>query len=145
MAAMSNYLENKVIDAIFRGQAFPTIANIYIGLFTVTPSDAGGGTEVVGNNYGRATVAATLALWAGTQSAGSTTASSGTGGTTSNNGVVTFAVPSASWGTVVAFGLFDAISGGNLLFWGALSANKLIQSGDAVSIQIAQLQVQIDD
>lgn len=145
MAAMSNYLENKIVDATLRGQAFPTITNTYLALFTVTPSDAGGGTEVTGNNYGRATIVSSLANWAGTQGAGTTSASSGATGTTSNNAVVTFATPSGSWGTVVAFGLFDAVSGGNLLFWGGLSASKLIQSGDAVTVQAAQFQIQIDD
>lgn len=34
-----------------------------------------------------------------------------------NSAVVTFAQATASWGTVVAFGLYDAASSGNLLTW----------------------------
>ena len=145
MAAMSNYLENKIIDHVFRGVAYTAPAAIYIGLYTSAPSDTGGGTEVAGNNYARAALAPSVANWAATNAALSTTnPSSGTSGQTSNNAVVTFNTPSGSWGTVTHFCIFDALAG-NLLFWGALSASKLIQSGDAVSIQASQLVVQIDD
>ena len=146
MAAMSNYLENKLIDHVFRGVAYtaPTIA--YFGLFTAIPSDAGGGTEVSTGGYGRAQLACNTTNWAATNAALSTVnPSTGTSGQTSNNSTVTFATPSATWNTITHFGIFDQPTGGNLLFWGALSASKLIQSGDAVTIQASQLVVQIDD
>lgn len=145
MAAMSDYLENKVIDWLIRGQSYTPPATLYIGLLTAAPSDTGGGTELTGNNYARASVASNMTNWAGTQSAGSTTASSGTGGTTSNNGVINFNTPSNDWGTVTHFGIYDASTNGNLMFWGALSASKAVFNGDAVSIQTAQLQIQIDN
>jgi hypothetical protein len=115
MAALTDYMENKLIDWLFRGQSFTPPATLYIGLLTVVPTDSTAGTEVTGGSYARVGVAGSLANWAGTQSAGSTTASSGTGGTTSNNGAVTFPSPTGSWGSVVAFGFYDASSGGNLL------------------------------
>jgi hypothetical protein len=142
---MSDYLENKVIDWLIRGQSYTPPATLYIGLLTAAPSDTGGGTELTGNNYARASVASNMTNWAGTQSAGSTTASSGTGGTTSNNGVINFNTPSNDWGTVTHFGIYDASTNGNLMFWGALSASKAVFNGDAVSIQTAQLQIQIDN
>lgn len=145
MAAMSNYLENKIIDDLFRGQAFSAPATLYVGLFTVAPSDTGGGTEVTGGSYARASIAASLANFAGTQGAGTTVASSGTGGTTSNNTAITFATPSATWGTVVAFGIFDAASGGNLLFYGTLTINKTINQNDTVTFPAASLSIQIDN
>ena len=145
MSAMSDYLENKLVDQIFRGQAFSFPATLYVALLTATPSDTGGGTEVTGGSYGRQSITGSLANWAGTQSAGSTTASSGTSGTTSNNNVVTFATPSANWGTVTHFAIYDASTSGALLFWGPLSSSKAVFTGDAVSIQAGQLQVQMDD
>jgi hypothetical protein len=91
-------------------------------------------------------VTSSLANWAGTQSAGSTIASSGTGGTTSNNGAITFPIPSANWGTVTSFGIFDAATTGNLLFWGALTANRAINLGDQAPVFAAgSLTVQIDN
>jgi hypothetical protein len=127
---MSDYLENKLVDLCVRGQAFTAPATLYFALFTAAPSDSGGGTEVTGGSYARASVTASLANFAGTQSAGSTTASSGTGGVTSNNGSITFATPTANWGSVTHWGVFDALSGGNLLFHGALSQAKTINNGD---------------
>ena len=146
MSAMTNYLENKLIDQIFRGVAYTFPGTLYVSLFTAAPSDAAGGTEVTGGNYGRVSVVANATNWAATNAAGSTAnPSTGTGGTTSNNGVLTFPTPSADWGTITHFGIWDNTSGGNLLFWGALSASKAVFTSDAVSIQISQLQVQIDD
>ena len=142
MSAMSDYLENKLIDHIFRGQTFTAPTNLYVALYTAAPADAGGGTEVTGGSYARVTVACSLANWAGTQSAGSTTASSGTGGVTSNNAAITFPTPTANWGTVTHFGIFDASSGGNLLFHGALTASKTVNNGDpAPSFTAASLQL----
>lgn len=131
MSAMSDYLENKLVDHILRGQTFTSPTNVYVALFTGAPSDSGGGTEVSGGSYARVAVSGALTSWAGTQSAGSTTASSGTGGQTSNNSAITWgAAPTANWGTVTNFGIFDASSGGNLLFHGALTASKTINNGD---------------
>ncbi len=48
MSAMSDYLENKLIDQLFRGQAAPTTSTLYVGLLTAAPSDTGGRTEVAG-------------------------------------------------------------------------------------------------
>lgn len=146
MAAMSNYLENKLIDAMFRGQAFTMPATIHIALFTAGPDDGAAGTEVSGGSYARVAVSSTLANWAGTQAAGSTTASSGTGGTTSNNGAITFPAPTANWGTVTHFALMDAASAGNVLFYGALNTSKTVNSGDAApQFAAGALSVQIDN
>jgi hypothetical protein len=143
--ALSDYLENKLIDHVFRGQAYTAPATIYVALYTTACSDAAGGTEVSGGSYARASVASSLANWAGTQAAASTTASTGTSGTTSNNGVITFATPSAGWGTVTHVGLLDAVSAGNLLICTALTVGKTINSGDTVTFPAATLTHQIDN
>jgi hypothetical protein len=145
MAAMSNYLENKVIDWFFRAQTFTPPAGLHVGLLTSAPSDTGGGTEVSGNAYARQNLAPSLTNWAGTQGAGSTSTSSGTNGTTSNNGIITFPTPTASWGTVTHFAIYDASTGGNLLWYGALQIAKTINQGDTVTFPAASLTVQIDD
>lgn len=141
MSAMSDYLENKLIDQLFRGQAAPTTTNLYVALLTAAPSDSGGGTEVTGNNYSRVTVASSLANWAGTQGAGTTTASTGTGGVTSNNGAITFPTPSGTWGTVTHFGIYDAASAGNLLFYGTLTIAKTINQSDTVTFPAGSLTI----
>lgn len=142
MAGKSDYLENKFLDWLLRAQSFTAPANVYVALLTAAPTDAGGGTEVAGGGYARVAVSATLANWAGTQSAGSTTASSGTGGTTSNNGAITFPTPSGTWGLCTHFGIYDASSAGNLLYWGPLTLPLTISNGNtAPSFAPAQLVV----
>lgn len=146
MAALSDYLENKIIDYILRGQAFTAPATVYVGLLTAAPSDTGGGTEVSGNAYARVAVSSSLANWAGTQAAASTVASSGSSGTTSNNAAITFPTPTPSgWGTVTHMAVYDAASAGNLLFYAPLTASKVINAGDSVSFAPASLTLQIDN
>ena len=141
MSAMSDYLENKLVDQLFRGQSAPTTTTLYVGLLTAAPSDSGGGTEVSGGSYARVAVTSSLANWAGTQAAASSVASSGTGGQTSNNAAITFPTPAATWGTVTHFGIYDAASAGNLLFWGALTISKTINQSDTVTFPAASLSV----
>lgn len=145
-ASLSDYLENKLIDAFLRGQAYTMPATVYVGLATTTGSDAACGTEVTGGSYARVSVASSLANWAGTQSAGSTVASSGTGGTTSNNNAITFPAPTANWGSITEMCVFDASSSGNLLFRSALTTPKTVNNGDAApSFAAGALTLQIDN
>ena len=147
MAHMSDYLENKIIDWLFRAQSFTPPATMYLALFTANPTDSGGGTEVTGGSYARVSVTSALANWAGTQSAGSTTASTGTSGTTSLNGVATFVQATANWGTITGMAIFDASSAGNMLFWAPLNANQVVNSGNTFSFAAGAtgLTVQIDN
>ncbi len=130
-AALSDYLENKLLDTLVRGQVFTMPATVHFALATTAGSDVACGTEVAVGAYARVAVASSLANWAGTQGAGTTVASSGTGGTTSNNAVITFPAPTANWGVVVEYCVFDAATAGNLLWRSALTTPKTINSGDA--------------
>lgn len=146
MAALSDYLENKLLDALLRAQTFAMPATVYVGLVTTADNDADSSkVEVSGGSYARVAVASSLANWAGTQSAGSTTASTGTSGTTSNNATVTFPAPTANWGSIVGFAVYDAATGGNLLFYGPLGTPKTVNNGDpAPSFAAGALTLQID-
>lgn len=130
-AALSDFAENKTVDAILRGQALGAPVTSYIALYTACPTDSTAGTEVIGGSYARVAVTSALANWAGTQAAGSTLASTGTTGTTSNNGVITFPAPTANWGVVVCWGILDAATAGNLWIYSALAVSKTINNGDA--------------
>lgn len=144
--ALTNYAENKLTDALWRGQALGAPATWYVGLDTVACSETGGGTEVTGGSYARVGVAASLAAWAGTQSAGSTVASSGTGGATSNNGAISFPAPTANWGQVVSFRVWDASTGGNAWICQTLTTAKTINNGDAApSFNAGSLTIQLDN
>lgn len=145
-AAMADYLENKVVDHVFRGTAYTAPATIYVGLSTSACSDSATGTEVTGGSYARVAVTSNTTNWAGTQSAGSTAVSSGTGGTTSNNGAITFPAPTANWGAITHVVLMDASTAGNLMFCIALTTGKTVNNGDAApSFAAAALTMQIDN
>jgi hypothetical protein len=92
-------------------------------------------TEVSGGSYARVAITCSLANFAGTQAAASTTASSGSGGQTSNNGAITFPAPTANWATALAqvgaVGFWDQASGGNLITAGILTTPKTVNNGDA--------------
>ena len=130
MSALSNYLENKLVDHVFRNTPYAMPTTVYVALYTAAPSDAGGGTEVAGGGYARVQVGPSTSTWTATQG-GTAGASSGTAGQTANAVDITFPVPSTTWGTVTHFGLFDAITGGNLLLWAALTASQAVNNGDA--------------
>lgn len=142
---LTNYAENKIIDAMIRAQALGAPATWYVALYTAAPTDSTAGTEVTGGSYARVAVTAGLTQWAGTQAAASTVASSGTDGTTSNNATITFPTPTAAWGSVTSFALTDAATAGNVWIYANLTTAKTINSGDSVSFAAAALTFQIDN
>lgn len=144
-AALTDFAENKIVDATMRAQAIGTPVTWYVALYTTCPTDSTAGTEATGGSYARVAVTAGLAAWAGTQSAGSTVASSGTGGTTSNNAAITFPTPTASWGTVVCWAITDASTAGNIWIYSALTVSKTINIGDSVSFAAAAATYQADN
>jgi hypothetical protein len=132
MSQMSDYLENKLVDHILRNRSYTVPTTIYVALFTSAPNDNNTGTEVSGGSYVRQQVGPSDTAWTATQGGTPAAASSGTSGVTSNASTITFSpAPTASWGTVGYFGVYDALSGGNLLIWGSLTTPKTINNGDA--------------
>lgn len=124
MAAASDYLEDILFNWYFRGVAHTPPATFYVGLFTAAPTDAGGGTEVTGGGYARAAI---------TRATGSWTAASGGNGSGTNVSALSYGTTTGVWGTVVAFGIFDAASSGNLLVWDTVGPYT-IGSGTVVAI-----------
>jgi hypothetical protein len=125
MPGKSDYFENAILNAVFRNGAFPTLGtSLYVGLHTADPTDAGTGTEVTGGAYARAAVArnVTTNFAAPTDNAGAQR--------TSNSNAITFPAPTANWGTVTYIGIWDAASGGNLLYSAALATSRTINNGD---------------
>lgn len=124
----SNYLEDKILDHVLRNTAYTSPSAVYCALYTAAPSDAGGGTEVSGNDYARTAI----------------TFGAASGGAIANSAPVEFPTPSGSWGTVTHFGVFDASTAGNLLYWGALTASQVIASGNDVTFPIGDIDITED-
>jgi hypothetical protein len=129
MAALSNYAEKLLLDwAMTTGSATRPTA-WYVALYTAAPSDSGGGTEVSTGGYARQSV--------------TFDAASSPGGTTSNNNTVSFTASGASYGTVSHIGIFDNVSGGNLLWHGSMTASKTVADGDTLEFSIGNIDLTI--
>lgn len=124
--AFSNYLAGEILDDVFSGNAFTPPGTFYLALYTSAPTASGGGTELSGNGYARQTVAFT------------TTAQQ-----SSNTAAVEFPTATADWGTIVAVGVFDASTSGNLLAFGNLTASKSIVSGDVLRVPAGDLDINL--
>lgn len=122
MSQMSDYLEVELRKHIFRTGSFTKPSALYVSLHTANPADDASGTEVSGGSYARVQRDPSDSNW---------TAASATAGVTDNAAAITFPSPTANWGTVTHFGIWDASSAGNLLCYGALTQSKTINNGDA--------------
>lgn len=133
MSQMSDYLEVELRKHIFRTGSFTKPTVLAVGLFTSSPTDANSGTEVSGGSYARVQRDPLDANWTG---------ASATDGLTDNAAALTFPAPTANWGVVTHFGIFDATTAGNLLVWGALTTPKTVNNGDpAPSFAIGALDI----
>lgn len=131
--SFSDYLENKVLDHVLGGGDYTRPATVYVALFTAAPTDAGGGTEVTGGSYARVAVTNNATNWP-----------AASGGAKSNGTDIAFAEATADWGNIAAFGIFDAITSGNLMKWGDLTVSKDVDSGDTAKFAVGELDITLD-
>jgi len=131
--SFSDYLELELLDHVFGGADYTRPATLYVGLYTAAPTDAGGGTEVSGGSYARVAVTNNDTNWPAAAA-----------GAKANGTAITFPTATGDWGTVVAFGIFDADEAGNLLAWADLTVSKAIGSGDTASFAIGALDITLD-
>lgn len=129
---MSDYLEEKVLNHIFRKTAYTPPDEIYVALYTSDPTDADVGVEVSGGSYARQLVTFTEPVQVGGR------------GTIKNTEDVAFPAATASWGTVTHVGIRDAASGGNLLYHGELPIPKTISANDGFRIFAGELKLDIN-
>ena len=125
----SNYVKTGTLDAWLNSQAFSMPSTLYAALYLTNPGAANTGTEVSGAGYTRATVSPTAA------------SISGDVAISSNNAVVQFPEATGAWGTPTYFGIFDAFTGGNLLFYGSLPTTFAVTTGMAPKFNIGELRI----
>ena len=100
--AMTDYGENKNIDALLRGQTLGAPATGWWALGTNACSDSGSPAEPSGNGYARPSLTASLANWSGTLNSSQTVASTGTSGTSYNITAIPFATSTGAWASSAA-------------------------------------------
>ena len=121
MANASDHLEVQLRNHLFRTATFAKPAALYVALHTADPTDAGTGAEVTGGAYARVQRNPLDANW---------TAASATDGATTNAADIVYPAPTANWGVVTHFSLWDAATAGNMLAHGPLTTPRTINSGD---------------
>lgn len=135
MAGFSDYLETAFINASLRGTNFtaPATNSIYVALFTADPTDAGNINEV-------------SAAWYARQPSGTWTAPAvnGTAMQSTNNSSITFPAVTGASATVTHFGVFDALTLGNMLYSNSLTAAKTLGVGDVLSFAPGALIIALD-
>jgi len=122
--SISNYYENKILDHMVRGTTF-TPPTVRLALHTADPGEAGStATEVTGGSYARKNV----------------TFGAASGGTITLSSAADFAgMPSS---TIKYVALWDSTKSGNCLWSGALTANKVVTTGD--TLRITTITVSLD-
>jgi len=128
MSAFSDYAEAAIINELLRNTNLAAVAQPYVALHVGAPGDAGANNEI--------TALGGYARKAGTFSAPS-------GGVTSNSGAITFGPATENWGSVDNVSIWDAETGGNCLFVGALTAAKTVNNGDSLQFAATALQVTV--
>jgi len=125
---MCNYLVKKLLDHALGVAAYTMPTTIYVGLFTADPTKTGAAaTEVTGNAYARKA----MAFNAATLGAGNT----------ANTADVVWPQATGAWGTISHVVLFDALSGGNPLFYGPLNAPQVVANTNTFQIKSGQSSV----
>ena len=109
----SDYAESATINERYGGTAFSAPATIYVALFSASPTDAGGGTELSGGAYARSSVT-------------NNTTNFPAGNPKSNGTSISFAQATVDWARVYSWATFDASTAGNMLDWGPLAGTSKV-------------------
>jgi len=144
---MTNYLENALVDALFRNIPYTIPTVLYIALFRNLPGEAGNqSSEPSGNNYARVSVASSATTWSATNGRSSTNSpSTGSSAVTFNLTDIVFPPASGSWGQIKSIGILDSPTGGHMLWYGNLDVPRTIGDSDVFKITAGDLSIQIDD
>ena len=134
MPGSSTFLEQAELNATLRGQAFPSVTEVNVALYTADPKDDASGAELSDSGYSRqdSTQGDTLA------NAWSAPASEAGGGSESTN-TKTIQFPAIADGpvTISHFALFD--QSGNELYSGAFTTARDFKVGDIPIVSPGEL------
>lgn len=124
MSDLTDFAENLLLEWMMTGNAATRPTAWYVSLHTSAPTDAAPSTgELSGNGYARQSLASTVVA-----------------DTADNDADLTFGPNiSVAWGTITHAAVWDAVSGGNCLWHGALAAAKAIDVGDEFKISAGNL------
>lgn len=124
--ALSNYLATALVKLLTNQGTYVSPPTLYAALYTASPGQGNTGPEVSatgGSNYARQPI-----VWSAVTSNQAT-----------NTTVISFPTAGTNWGTISFIALFDALTGGNLLVFGAATTSIPITVGTVFQINIGDL------
>lgn len=124
---MSNYLANAVVNATVRNSSYTTPTTAYLALFLSNPTKDDTGLECSGASYSREPI----------------TMNAPEDGLSRNTNDIEFSPATSSWGEITHVGIYDAVTGGNLLYFTELVTSKAIEPGDIFKIALDNLSLQL--
>jgi len=138
MSAASNYLENKVLDHVLRVASFTQPSGLWLALFNNTSGAAATNLEAGTLTDETSTSGTAYARQAVTFAAASS-------GSAATSATVTFPAATANWGTITHVAIMDGgtAGAGNVLFWGAVTTSKTIETGDTFQVSSGNLTVSL--
>jgi len=122
--AFTTYLEQQVLNHVFRGQTYSAPSAVYVGLFTSSG-------EVSASEYERQEISF---------SAPTTT---GDGSELKNSSEIRFPIAMSGWGEIISAAVYDSQSGGEILTEAELPQSRLIEENDQLIIPSENLTVEI--
>lgn len=138
MAAASDWFRTQILNQWFRGQVVTEPTTLYLAWHKADPLADGSGLEVTGGAYARAAITSNTTNWGAPGALGTAYA-------ITNLTDITFPAPTADWGIITHWGLWDAATLGNLVLYGAVSVPREVLNGDiAPVVPASQFTVSID-
>lgn len=129
MSAASDYLEDAVLDHVLGNTTYTPAGTLYLGLWTADDGLESGTltSEVSGGSYARQSI----------------TFDAAASGSADSAATVTFPAATANWGTITHVAIMDASTAGNVLFHGAVTTSKTIESGDTFQVSAGNLTISL--
>jgi hypothetical protein len=137
MSAASNYLENKLLDHVLTATAF-TQPSRYLALFTNTSGNAA-------TNLEAGTLTDEVSTSGTAYARQSITFNSASSGSSASSATVTFPTATANFGTITHVAVMDGDTegAGNVLFYGAVTTAKTIETGDTFQVSSGNLTISL--
>jgi hypothetical protein len=136
MSAASNYLENKLLDHTLRYGTAPYtgVSTLYLALFNNTSGNAA-------TNLEAGTLTDEVTTSSSAYSRKAVTFAAASSGSSASSATVTFDTATASWGSITHIAVMDASTSGNVLFYGAVTTAKTIDTGDTFQVSSGNLTI----
>jgi len=127
--AKSNVAKQMVLNFLARNQTVTQPTQLYLALYSTNPTDADTGTELSYSGYARQPVIFSAPEISGGRA------------TIRNSGIIKFSIDPTASGTISYAGLKTALTGGNLVYYAALSETYNLNQGTEPVVPVRGLSV----